>query len=194
MSRLVKDLIIKQLKSRYESRDSAVWVEMLGVDGLSTTEFRRSLHNKKMKLEIVKRSLFQKATTDKPLFKLAERLSGPAAIISGGESATDIAKLIEEWMPKIKQLKMRGALLDGEYMDETQVQSLSKMPTKRDLQCRVAGVIRSPGANLSAAILSGGGRIAGAIKSMIEKLEKGESIGASVAQSVATTPEPVSGE
>jgi len=50
------------------------------------------------------------------------------------------------------------------------------MPTKRDLQARVAATVRAPGAKLAAAILAGGGNIAACVKDLIEKLEKGETI------------------
>ena len=174
MSKLVKDLITKDLKSRYAEMDSAVWVEMLGIDGITTNEFRRDLHEKQLRLEIVKNALFRRAVGDGPLAKLAESLTGPAALITGGESAIDAAKVIEGWMPKLKGLKLRGAVLEGEYLDEQAVAGLAKMPTKRDLQAKLVGVILSPGGNLAGALLAGGGNIAGCIKALIEKLEDGE--------------------
>lgn len=176
MSKFVKEVIVKELKSRYADHQSAVWVEMVGVDGLTSNEFRRSLHGKKMRLEIVKKSLFRRAVEGRALHGLAERLEGPAALVTGGESAIDVAKALEDWLPKIKTLKLRGAVLDGEYLDERAVTGLSKMPTKQDMQARIAGMVLSPGGKLAAAILSGGGSVAGAIKSLIEKLEKGEAV------------------
>ena len=67
-------------------------------------------------------------------------------------------------------------MLEGEWLDEARVAGLSKMPTKRDLQARVAAIILSPGGNVAGAINAGGGNIAGAIKAMIEKIEDGEEI------------------
>jgi large subunit ribosomal protein L10 len=176
MSRLVKEMIVDELKSRYTGKDSAVWVEVVGIDGIQTNEFRRALHARKMQLEVVKTALLRRAIDDQPLGRLARELTGPAALITGGDSAVEIAKLIDEWLPRIKTLKLRGALLEGELIPASAVANLSKMPSRRDLQARVAGCVRSPGASLAAAILSGGGRAAGAIKTLIEKLEKGETI------------------
>ena len=174
MSKLVKDLITKELRSRYADVDNAVWVELIGADGNATNEFRRDLHNKQMRLEMVKNSLFRSAVGDGPLGKLAQAINGPTALITGGESAIDAAKVLEDWLPKIKTLKLRGAVLDGEYLDEAAVTGLSKMPTKIDLQAKIAGIVLSPGGNLAGAILSGGGNIAGCLKTLIEKLEQGE--------------------
>jgi len=179
MSKLVKNMITEELRSRYGEVDSALWLEIVGVDGVTTNEFRRELHGKEMRLEVVKNSLFRNAVGDGPLKPLAEALTGPAAIITGGESLIDVGKLVEEWLPKAakgKGIKMRGAVLDGEWLDEKMVAGLAKMETKQDLQAKIAMIVLSPGGNIASAINSGGGNIAGAIEALIEKLEKGEEI------------------
>jgi len=172
MSKLVKDLITKELRSRYAGLDSALWVELLGCDGITTSSLRRDLHTRNIRLEVVKNSLFRRAAAGTPLEKLAAALSGPAALVTGGDSLVDAAKVIEGWLPKIPGLKLRGAVLEGEFLDERAVLGLSRMPTKRDLQARVVGLIRSPGAHLAAAILAAGSNVAGCLKAVIERREK----------------------
>lgn len=171
MSKPVKTMIADELRSRYADLDSALWVEMLGIDGITTNLFRRELHGRRMHLEIVKNSMFRRAVAGSTMSRLAERLEGPAALLSGGDSLIDVAKLLDDWLPRLKTLRLRGALLEGEYLDEKTVAGLARMPTKRDMQGRVAALVRSPGANLASAINSGGARIAGCIKALIEKLE-----------------------
>lgn len=172
MSKFVKDLITKELRSRYSQTDNAIWVEMIGIDGITTNQFRRELREKKLRLEVVRNALLRRAVGDGPLSRLADKLDGPAALITGGDSAVEAAKFLDQWLPRLKGMRLRGALLEGEFLDEAAVAGLSKMPTKRDMQARLAGCIRSPGANLASAMLAGGRNIAGCLKSLIEKLEK----------------------
>jgi large subunit ribosomal protein L10 len=174
MSKLVKDLITKELRSRYGNVDSALWIEMLGVNGNATNALRRELHARHIRLEITKTLLLRRAVAGTQFAKLADALEGPAALVTGGDSLVDTAKAIEEWLPKLKGMRVRGALLEGQYLDQAAAIQLSRMPTKRDLQARLAGIILAPGANLAAAILSGRSRVAGCLKSIIEKLEKNE--------------------
>lgn len=177
MSKLVKELITKELTARYGTTTDAVWIEMLGVGGVQTNEFRRSLRSKQMRLEIVKTALLRRACASGPMAKLADQLTGPAALVTGGSSAIDVAKLLDEWAPKFPKksvFRMRAALLEGELIDESQVKDLSKMPSRRDLQGRVASMLLSPGGKLVSALLSPGGNIAGCVKALIEKLEKAE--------------------
>jgi large subunit ribosomal protein L10 len=172
MSKTIKDMITRDLATRYSSAEAALWLEFIGVDGVTTTEFRKSLRAKKMKMQIVKTSLFRRAVAGKPLDRLGQAASGPVALISGGESLVDVAKAVEEWLPKLKTVKLRAAVMEGEFIGASQISGLSKMPTKRDMQGRIASAIRSPGANLAAAIRAPGSNIAGCLKSLIEKLEK----------------------
>jgi large subunit ribosomal protein L10 len=172
MSKMVKELITKELRSRYEKTDNAIWVEMIGIDGITTNQFRRELREKKLRLEVIRNALFRRAVGDGPLSRLAAKLDGPAALITGGDSAVEAAKFIEQWLPRLKGMRVRGAMLEGEYLDESAAAGLALMPTKRDMQARLASAIRSPGANVASAILSGGRNIAGCLKSLIEKLEK----------------------
>jgi large subunit ribosomal protein L10 len=174
MSKLVKQLVTQELTARYAQQTSAVWVELTGVDGIATNALRRELRARRMRLEIVKNALLRRACAGGPLARLADAITGPAALITGGESATAIGKLLAEWHPKLQGLKVHAALVEGEFLDEKAVQGLALMPSRRDLQARVVAILCSPGANLAALLLSGGGNIAGCLKSLVEKLEKAE--------------------
>lgn len=178
MSRLIKDMITDELRSRYGELNSALWLEITGVDGITTNRLRGALRAKQMQLEVIKNSLFKRAIGDGPLKPLADALGGPAAIVTGGDSLIDVAKLIQEWLPKAKGIKLRGAVLEGQWLDESRVAGLSRMPTKRDLQAQVAAIILSPARNVAGAVDSGGANLAACLGSLIEKLEKGEEIAA----------------
>src|ERR1041385_7697830 len=141
MSKLIKNLIAGDLEKRFNTLDSAVWIEIIGVDGITTNDFRRALRSKHIRLEVVKNALFRRAAGKGPLAKLAEAIDGPAALVTGGETIVEVAEVLEEWAPKIKGLRMRGAVLEGTYIDESAVKNLSKMPTKRDLQGQIVRAI-----------------------------------------------------
>lgn len=176
MSKPIKNMISGTLRSRYGELDSALVVEFIGIDGNTNNDFRRELRQKQMRMEIVKNSLFRRAVLDGPLKLLTEQMSGPTAVLTGGESLIDVAKVVDEWMPKLKGLTLKAAVLEGEYLDQTQTADLHKMPTKSDLQAQIASAALAPGANLAAAVLAGGGNIAACIKALIGKLEDGEEI------------------
>ena len=173
MSKPVKEILTRELASRYAQATNALWVEMVGVDGITTNEFRRDLRSRDMRLEVVRTSLLQRACQGGPLARLAAALRGPAALVTGGESAIDLAKVLETWLPKLHtKLRLRGAVLDGEYLDESRVKDLAKMPSKGDLQARLVLIILTPGGRLVSALKSPASNIAGCVKALVEKLEQ----------------------
>lgn len=181
MSKPVKELLTRELASRYAQATNAIWVEIVGVDGITTNEFRRDLRTRNMRLEVVRTSLFQRACQDGPLAGLAAALRGPAALVTGGESAIDLAKVLETWLPKLQaKLRLRGAVLDGEYLDESRVKDLARMPSRHDLQARLVLIILTPGGRVVSALQSPASNIAGCVKALIEKLEKAEPAPASL--------------
>lgn len=172
MSKYVKDLLSKELHDRYDTLDSVLWIDMTGAGGVVTNQFRADLHSKKMRAEIVRNSLFKRACGDGPLASLANELSGPSMLVTGGDSLIDVAKAIDEWAAKIPSMSLRGAVLEGEYIGEDRVGDLAKMLSKSEMQSKIAAIVLSPGGNLVAAVLAGGSDIAGCLKTLIEKLEK----------------------
>jgi large subunit ribosomal protein L10 len=110
-----------------------------------------------------------------PLFE------GPSALILGQDgadveaAAIAASRVVEAWrkqsgneLPVVK-----GGFMEGEVLDANQAKALAKLPTKAELQSKLLAQILSPGAKLSGQLVAGGSRIAGAIKSHIEKLESG---------------------
>jgi large subunit ribosomal protein L10 len=177
MSKPVKELVVRDLASRYAQATNAVWVELVGVDGLVTNELRRDLRARHMRLEVVKNSLLRRACPSGPLARLAAELSGPAALVTGGESAVEVARVLEGWAPKLAdKLRLRGAVLEGEYLDQQRVRGLSKMPSRANLQARLVGITLTPGGRVVGAILAGRRNLAGCLKTLLEKLEQGEEI------------------
>ena len=90
----------------------------------------------------------------------------------GGDSIVDAAKELVGWTKKVKTLELKGAFVDGTVLDAAAAVDLSKMPTLKELQSQMAGVITSPASRLAATISSQGSQISGCVKAIIEKAEK----------------------
>ena len=96
---------------------------------------------------------------------------------SGAETVVDVAREIVDWAKKIKKIELKGAVLDGElYAGKDGVEALSKFPTRAEAQAQVVQLVLSPAGNLVSAITSPGAEIVSILKTIEEKLEKGEAI------------------
>jgi len=166
MSKPVKNLIASEYQNRFKDVTGAVVVEIRGLDAKATTTMRSSLRAKGMKVTIVKNALARRTFKGGPLASLEKALKGPSALITGAESAVIVAREIVKAAETEKKIVLKGALFDGEYYDgEAGVKKLGSFPTKQEAQAKVVTLVLSPARN-----------IMGVVKTIQEKLEKGESI------------------
>lgn len=177
MSKTVKQLITRDYESRLEGVENAMLISIRGLKGIPTTKFRGTLGKKNIKVTVVRNSLARKVIGDGGLAPLASLLEGPNAVVYGGASVVEVAREIIELLKDFPEIELRGAVLDGQLFEgKAGIEELSKFPTRDEAIAKVVTLIVSPAKNLMAAIKGPGSTIASLIKSIEDKLEKGETI------------------
>lgn len=173
MSYLVKNLVQKEYEKAFSDVREFVVLDMTGVGGVDNNILRGELKKKGIKMTVVKNSLMCLALKDLGMDTACSVFAaGPCTVVHGGDSVVDVAKEVVDWAKKIKEIKPKGAYVDGTVMAGEGVKALSKMPTRVELQGQVAQIALTPGANIAGALVGPGGVIAGCIKSLVEKLEE----------------------
>jgi len=177
MSRNVKNLMMRDVKDRIGDFEDALVVSIRGVPARKTNEMRLELHKKNIKIQVVRNNLAKHAFSEKKLKALTPVLKGPSAVAYGGNSVVDVAREIVEWARKVEQLELKGAVLDGElFVGKDGVERLSKLPTREEAIAQTVTLFLSPARKLASALLGPGSSLASIVKSIEEKLEKGEAI------------------
>ncbi len=173
MSKYIKELLQRELESKFEGVSDFIILSTKGVGGNDNNEMRGVMKSKGIKMSVVKNQIMRRALDGLDLAAAASLfMAGPCTVAYGGDSVVDVAKECADWARKIDVIAFRGAFVDGTVMDEKGAKALSKMPSRAELQGTIVTIAKTPGMNLAGDIASPGGNIAGCIKTLIENLEE----------------------
>ena len=179
MSKPVKNLITEDYKRRFEGVSGAVLVDVRGMQSNDNNNLRSGLAGKAIRVTVVKNSQARRAFEGTDLQGLSDLIEGPSALVypvSGETSVVNVARELLDRAKKLETLQFRGAILDGILFGPDQIEVLSKYPTREEAQAKVVTMLLTPARNLAGAVKSPANNIAGILKTIQEKLEKGETI------------------
>ena len=180
MSKTVKQIIMRDYKSRIAPADEfpdAMLISIRGLKAIDTTKLRSNLAKKKIRVTVLRNSLARKIFEGSALAGLSDLLTGSNALAYGGQSVVEVARELVATLTKMPGLELKGAILDGiVFKGKAGVIELSKFPTKDEAIAQVITLAVSPGRNLLGQLKGPGSNVAGLIKAIETKLEKGETI------------------
>lgn len=180
MPNVVNVAIHAEYEKLFAGTVDGLFVQPLGLSVEDVDAFREKLAKDKLRMQVLKGSLAQRVLAARGLVGLDEVFKGPSAIIVAEEgqdvdsAALAASRTLAAWRKESgKDLPaIKGGVLEGQVLDRKAAGLLEKMPTRRDLQARLAGQIVGPGRRLGGQVVAAGGRVAGAIRSHITNLEK----------------------
>ena len=168
MSKAVKRMMIDAIRERIgETRDFLV-IDSSRLDAISDNKFRLALQEQGIAVLRVKNTLAAKALEESEAGSIDHVSDGPSALVWGGEDAVALSKEIAKWAKELEPLEIKGASIDGQPLDAQAVDALSKSPGRLELLSQLSGLLLSPAARLSGALLGAGGTLQGQLKAMSE--------------------------
>jgi ribosomal protein L10 len=173
MSKLVKDMITTELKSRFDGVTDLFLVNLVGLDAIKTQTLRKKLREKDIHLMMVKNSLARRATEGTVLAPAFEGAAGMLAVVYG---ATDVVALAKEITKLTEDKAMQpfaatGGVMGGAKLTADEVKDVSKWPSREEMLSLLVGQILSPGAKLASQLNSVGGALVSQIKEKAKEPE-----------------------
>ena len=170
-------MIVTEYRRRFDDITDALIIDIRGIDANENNKLRVDLFDKDIHITVLKNSLAKTAFKGTNLEVLTTTLTGPTALVFGGDSVVDVARNLVDWAKKVKKLDLKAAILDGELFEGADgVKRLSNFPTKEEAQGTVVQLVLSPAGNLVKAATSPGSNLLGIIKEISTRLEEGNTI------------------
>lgn len=170
MSKFVKEHLTDQVKKDLSGVNDILVVSLSGLSANNNYELRKRLRSKNIHVRVIKNSLARRATEGTVLAPAFVGLSGPAALVWGGEDIVSLAKEIMS-LEKEKEFKLvapRGGAMDGAPLTAADIKSVSSWPSRGEQLSILSGQICGVAATLSGQLISAGGALASQIKQKSE--------------------------
>lgn len=174
MKKEEKSQVIDSLVEQLANNSHFYLTDVSSLDAVKTSSLRRACFNKKIKMLVVKNSLLKKAmerSTEKDYQPLFGSLKGSTAILFS-EVGSDPAKLIKEFRKTSEKPVLKAAFVEESvYVGDDQLEALASIKSKDEVIGEIIGLLQSPAKNVVSALKSGGGKLAGIVKTLSEKPE-----------------------
>lgn len=171
MTREEKSKVIETLTAQLADNNNIYLADISGLDAGSTTNLRRACFKAGVQLSVVKNTLLKKAMegSDKDFGDLPSTLKGNTSIMIA-EVGNAPAKVIKEFRKKSDKPLLKGAYIqEAVFIGDNQLDSLVALKSKDELIGEIVGLLQSPAKNVISALKSGGGKLAGILKTLSEK-------------------------
>ena len=171
MTREEKSLVIEQLTAQLADNSNIYLADISGLDAETTSNLRRACFKAGVKLNVVKNTLLAKAmeSSDKDFGELSNVLKGNTSIMVA-EAGNAPAKVIKEFRKKSDKPLLKGAFIEEAiYVGDDQLSVLVDIKSKEEFIGEIITLLQSPAKNVISALKSGGGTIAGIVKTLSER-------------------------
>jgi large subunit ribosomal protein L10 len=171
MKREDKNAAIAQLTEKLQSNSVLYFADTSSISANDTNSLRRELHKGGIKMQVAKNTLIFKAmrNSGKDFGDLENVLKGTTAILVS-QNAKAPAKAILKFRKKGTKPELKGAYIDSAiYIGDNQLDVLSTLKSKEEMIGEIVGLLQSPAKNVVSALKSGGGKIAGIVKTLQER-------------------------
>ncbi|HKR04374.1 MAG TPA: 50S ribosomal protein L10 [Bacteroidia bacterium] len=167
-----KDKIIDSLVESFKSCNNYYFTDISNITVEKANKLRRSAFGKNVKVKVAKNSLIKKALQkiDENSFNdLFVTLKGSTAIMFS-DVANMPAKVIKEFRKTNDRPILKSAFIDSSvFTGDNQLDTLASLKSKNELIGEIIGLLQSPAQNVISALQSGGGKIAGILKTLEQR-------------------------
>ena len=171
MTRQEKATVIQDLTTQLGENPIIYLADISGMDAKTTSDLRRACFKANIKLAVVKNTLLSKAmdASDREFGELPSVLKGNTSLMFS-EVGNAPAKLIKAFRKKSEKPLLKGAFVEeAVYIGDENLEALVSIKSKEEMIGEIIGLLQSPAKNVISGLKSGGGKLAGILKTLSER-------------------------
>lgn len=171
MTREEKSRVIEDLTAQLADSNVVYIADISNLNAETTSNLRRACFKAGIQLNVVKNTLLEKAmkASSNDYGELPSILKGNTSIMIA-ENGNAPAKIIKEFRKKSDKPILKGAYIhQAVFIGDNQLDALVALKSKEEVIGDIIGLLQSPAKNVVSALKSGGGKIAGIVKTLSER-------------------------
>ncbi|MGM3305975.1 50S ribosomal protein L10 [Anabaena sp. WFMT] len=169
-----KKEIVADLKVSLSESTLALVIDYQGLTVAEITDLRRRLRPSGTVCKVTKNTFMGIAIQDEEKWQpLSELLNGASAFLLVKEDFSSAIKSYQEFQKVTKKTELRGGVMDGRLLKETDVKALGDLPSKEQLMAQIAGAINALATKVAVGINEVPSSLARAIQAIADKEQGG---------------------
>lgn len=150
-----KEEAVKALKDEFADYTGYIFTDYRGMTVEQITDLRHQLRKKDAAYRVVKNRFAKIAFRNLDHEGAETHMVGPTAVaLTKGEETGPVAKILFDIAKGGAPLSVKGAIIDGDLYDASQIEAYSKLPTRLELISLLMGTMKAPVQKLAATLLA----------------------------------------
>lgn len=173
MNKQGKIEFVGEFREKFSAARVAVVAEYRGLSVGRMTQLRRDIRAVAGEFRVAKNTLVRLAIQDTAQEELARLLEGPNGWAFGYEDPVDLSKVLIKFAEQNEALKIKGAVVEGDWIEPAMVKELARMPSRPELQAKLLALMQAPAVRLLQTIQEPGAQLVRLIGKVRESKESG---------------------
>lgn len=146
MKRVEKEKQVAWLREQFQDVKALFLTDFQGLSVAETDALRVALRNQGINFKVLKNTLVRLAYQDTDVAVIGPDLAGPRAAVwtRTDENVPAMAKVLIDFAKTHPKLKLVRGVLKGKLVDPSDMETLSKLPSREELLARVLGTMMAP--------------------------------------------------
>lgn len=143
-----KIAILQEIVDRLKASDSTIVLAYGGLTVAELQELRKAIRPFEGHCLVAKNTLVKKAAEELGWADVSSMLTGSTAVVTAKGDASELAKVVCEFVKKHAKAAVKGGELDKAVLSAAEVEALSKLPSKDQLRAQLLATLMAPATNL----------------------------------------------
>lgn len=139
-----KKQIVSEVAAVAAEAHSAIAADYSGISVTDMTALRAKARADGVYIRVVKNNLAKLALADTDYACMSEGLVGPMILAFSQEDPGAAARVVKDFIKENDKLEVKMIALGGNLMEASQLETLSRMPTRDQALGILAGTLRAP--------------------------------------------------